>query len=94
MTAEAARRVTAASLALTASAFAAACAGAGPSGGSDAEQRIQTVISEAHSGLATARREVIRDAAGWSRLWAEIHAGCAPDHVVVSLSELPGLFGA
>ena len=36
MTAEAARRVTAASLALTASAFAAACAGAGPSGGSDA----------------------------------------------------------
>jgi hypothetical protein len=78
VTAEARRRVTVAGLALTASAFAAACAGAGPSGGSDAEQRIQTVISEAHSGLATARREVIRDAAGWSRLWAEIHAGRTP----------------
>jgi hypothetical protein len=78
VTAEAARRVTAAGMVLTVSAFAAACASAGPSGGSDAEQRIQTVVSETHSGLATARREVIRDAAGWSRLWAEIHAGRTP----------------
>jgi hypothetical protein len=78
VTAEAARRVTIAGLVLTASAFATACASAGPSSGSDAEQRIQTVVSDTHSGLAAARREVIRDAASWSRLWAEIHAGRTP----------------
>jgi hypothetical protein len=76
--AEAARRVTVSALVVTACAFAAACASAGPSGGSDAEQRFETVISETHSGLASARREVIRDAASWSRLWAEINAGRTP----------------
>jgi hypothetical protein len=74
-----------AGLALSASAFAAACAGAGPSSGSDAEQRVQPVISETQSGIATARREVIRDAASWARLWAEIHAGRTP------MPELPAV---
>ena len=78
MTAEASRRIAVASLALTASALAAACASAGPSGGSDAEQRIQSVVSETNSGVEQARREVIRDAASWSRLWSEIHAGRVP----------------
>jgi hypothetical protein len=78
VTVEAARRIAVAGLVLTTSVFGAACAGAGPSGGSDAEQRVQTVITETQSGIATARREVIRDAASWSRLWAEINANRAP----------------
>jgi hypothetical protein len=78
VTADPARQAAIAGLVLAACAFAAACAGAGPSAGSDAEQRIQTVISETHSGLAEARREVVRDAASWTRLWSEIHAGRDP----------------
>jgi protease stability complex PrcB-like protein len=75
---DSARQAAIASLVLAACAFAAACAGAGPSAGSDAQPIIQTVISETHSGLAEARRAVIRDAASWARLWSEIHAGRIP----------------
>ena len=78
MTVDAARWASVAGLVLAACAFAAGCASAGPSGGSDAEQRVQSVISETQSGLATARREVIRDQASWARLWSEIHANLAP----------------
>jgi hypothetical protein len=78
VTVDAARQASVAGLVLAACAFAAACAGAGPSGGSDAEQRVQTVISETQSGIATARREVIRDQASWARLWSEIHANRMP----------------
>ena len=58
--------------------LAAACAGAAPAEGSDGEQRLQTVLAESHSGLASARREVVRDASTWARLWAEIHEGGSP----------------
>jgi len=78
VTAEAARRATIAGLVLAASVGLTSCATAGPSGGSDAEQRIETVVSDVHSGLDKARREVIRDAASWARLWGEIHGGRTP----------------
>jgi protease stability complex PrcB-like protein len=78
VTVDSTRQTAIAGLALAACAFAAACAGAGPSAGSDAEQRVAPVISETQSGLDESRREVIRDAASWSRLWSQIHAGRIP----------------
>lgn len=42
------------------------------------EHRFETILAEAHSGLAERRRELIRDETGWARLWAEIHAGVTP----------------
>lgn len=52
----------------------AAGAAAGPGDGSDVVP-LERVLAGSHSGLAGKRREVVRDAAGWTRLWAEIHAG-------------------
>ena len=77
MGSEAARRGHLGRLALAAS-LAAACAGAPRSDGSDGEQRLQTIVAESHSGLVSARHEVVRDAASWSRLWAEIHEQRSP----------------
>ena len=74
---EAARRGPLGRLALAAS-LAAACAGAAPADENDAEQRLRTVLAESRSGLASARREVVRDAASWARLWAEIHDERSP----------------
>jgi hypothetical protein len=67
-------------LGLAASAVLAACAAAGPSGAGEAtvEHAFETILAEAHSGLAERRRELIRDEASWARLWAEIHAGVTP----------------
>lgn len=49
----------------------------GPSGsdGSGSAQAFATVVTAFHSGISEKRREVVRDQAGWTRLWAEIHAG-------------------
>jgi hypothetical protein len=63
-----------AALLLAALASLAACAAAGPG---DGDQAVPTdrIAAGAHSGLAEKRREVVRDEAGWMRLWAQIHAG-------------------
>jgi hypothetical protein len=78
VSAEAARLGAAAGLALAASALLAACAAAGPGDPRDIEHPFETLLAEAHSGLAEPRREVVRDEAGWARLWADIHAGVTP----------------
>ncbi len=65
-------------LVLAASALLAACAAAAPRDAGDAGHPFETLVAEIHSGLAEPRREVVRDAAGWSRLWADIHAGTTP----------------
>jgi len=75
---ETARHATVAGLALAASALLAACTAAGPGEPADAEHPFETVLAEAHSGLAEQRREVVRDEAAWVRLWAEIQAGVDP----------------
>jgi len=59
-------------------ALAAACAAAGPSDGANGPLTLQTLLSESYSGLAGPRREVVRDAASFTKLWAEIHAGRSP----------------
>ena len=64
-------------LALSAALFA-ACAAAGPSDGTGGQPPPEALLSESHSGLAAARREVVRDAASWERLWAEIHKDRSP----------------
>jgi hypothetical protein len=75
---EAARLGTGAGLGLVASALLAACAAAGPGDAGDAEHPFETLLAETHSGLAERRREVVRDEVGWTRLWADIHAGVTP----------------
>ncbi len=52
----------------------------GPVGGDEptVELPFETILDEASSGLHERRREVIRDAAGWARLWDEIHEGVTP----------------
>ena len=70
---------TVAGLAVPAIVLLAACAAAGPGPGGGSAQDFQTLLAEARSGLAEPRREVVRDQAGWSRLWADIHAGAEPD---------------
>jgi hypothetical protein len=61
---------------LTCAAFAMLACASGPSGsdGTDAAQAVESVFSAFHSGIREKRREVIRDASGWARLWSEIHA--------------------
>jgi hypothetical protein len=39
---------------------------------------FERLLHEASSGLREARREIVRDEAGWARLWAEIHDGVTP----------------
>lgn len=63
-----------AALVLAALASLAACAAAGPGGGDDTVQ-LDRIAAGVHSGLGERRREVVRDEAGWMRLWAQIHAG-------------------
>jgi hypothetical protein len=75
---EAAWSGTLAGLTLAASTLLAACAAAGPSDAGDTEHAFETVLAEAHSGLTERRRGVVRDDAGWARLWAEIQAGVTP----------------
>jgi len=75
---DSARYVAVASLILATSALLAACTSAGPSDPADAEHPFETVLAAAYSGLTEQRREVVRDDAGWARLWAEIHAGADP----------------
>ena len=67
-----------AALALAGVAVVAACARAGPGAPAGTAQPLETLLAEPYSGLAEARREVVRDEAGWVRLWAEIHAGVTP----------------
>jgi len=57
-----------------------ACAAGAPSGsgGTPAELSFETIVDEVTSGLHERRREVIRDEAGWARLWAEVHEGVTP----------------
>lgn len=52
----------------------------GPSGGEGADSPLafETVVAASHSGIGEKRRELVRDPAGWTRLWAEIHAGQTP----------------
>ena len=57
--------------------LAAACADAGQSRAADGEPLV-TVVLESRSGLAAARREVVRDTGSWARLWAEIHKDRSP----------------
>ncbi len=78
MSPEAARLGTGAGLVLAASALLAACAAAGPGDAVRAEHPFETLLAEPHSGLAEPRREVVRDEAGWARLWTDIHAGVTP----------------
>ncbi|HSD29532.1 MAG TPA: protease complex subunit PrcB family protein [Vicinamibacteria bacterium] len=78
MSPEAARLGAGAGLLLAASALLAACAAAGPRDTGDVEHPFEALLAEAHSGLAEPRREVVRDEAGWARMWAEIHAGVTP----------------
>ena len=56
-----------------------ACA-AGPAGAGAAveQQAFETILAAAHSGLHDRTREIVRDEAGWARLWAEIHGSDAP----------------
>jgi len=75
---EAARLGTGAGLVLAAFALLAACAAAGPGDTGDVEHPFETLLAEAHSGLTEPRREVVRDEAGWARLWADIHTGVTP----------------
>lgn len=65
---------------LAATALLAACAGTGPSGAEETtvQHAFETVLAQAHSGIAERRREVIHDEETWGRLWAEIHAGAVP----------------
>ena len=78
MSPEAARAGTRAGRVLAASALLAACAAAAPRDAGDAEHPFETLLAATHSGLAEPRREVVREVAGWSRLWADIHAGVSP----------------
>ena len=78
MSPEATGARTAASLLLVAAAVLVACAAAGPSGARASEHPFETLVAESYSGLAEPRREVVRDEAGWARLWTEIHAGVTP----------------
>ena len=52
----------------------------GPSGsdGNDLAHAFEAVVTTFHSGISEKRREIVRDQAGWTRLWAEIHAGQTP----------------
>lgn len=75
MSPEAASPVTLARLGLAVSILLAL---AGRSHAVDAEHAVETLLEQAHSGLGEKRREVIRDATAWARLWAEIHAGESP----------------
>jgi hypothetical protein len=75
---ELARHVTAAGLALAWSVMLAACAAAGPGDSAGAEQAFETLLSEVHSGIGEKRREVVRDEAGWARLWDEINSVVSP----------------
>jgi hypothetical protein len=68
-----------AALALAGVAVVASCARAGPGGPAGTAQPLETLLAEPYSGLAEARREVLRDEAGWARVWAEIHAGVTPE---------------
>jgi hypothetical protein len=61
-----------------ASVLLAACAAAGPGDPADAQQPFEPLVSESHSGLVERRREVVRDEAGWARLWDEIHSVVSP----------------
>ena len=70
---------TVAGLAALALVLLAACAAAGPNPGGGSAQDFETLLADAHSGLAEPRREVVRDEASWARLWAEIHAGEDPE---------------
>lgn len=74
MSPEVVRARSVAGLALAASLVAAACASASP----DAEHPFETVVSQTQSGLAERRREVVRDAAAWARVWAEIQSSVVP----------------
>jgi hypothetical protein len=65
-------------LALAAAVLLAARAAAGPGDPADADHPFETLLSTVHSGLAEPRREVVRNQAAWSRLWADIHAGETP----------------
>jgi hypothetical protein len=69
-----------AGLALAAAALGAACAAGGPTqgGGPGEEVPFETILDETSSGLHDLRREVIRDEAGWVRLWEQIHEGVSP----------------
>lgn len=78
MSPEATRFGAGAGLVLAVSALLAACAAAGPGDAVDTEHPFETLLAEAHSGLGEPRREVVRDEAGWARLWADIHAGVTP----------------
>ncbi len=62
----------------------AACVAGTPSrsGGTPAELSFETILDEATSGLHERRREVVRDEAGWARLWAQIHEGVTPPPAV------------
>lgn len=73
------RAETVTGLALAVVAVLAACARAGPGGPAGAAQPLETILAETYSGLAEPRRAVVRDEAGWARLWAEIHAGVTPE---------------
>ena len=63
---------------LAASTLLTACAAAGPGDAGDTEHPFEILLAEANSGLAERRREVVRDEAGWARLWADIHEGVTP----------------
>ena len=78
MTADALRCLANFSGTLVASLLPAVCVATGPRGSPDAEQPFETVLAATRSGLDQPRREVIRDAASWARLWAEIHARESP----------------
>jgi hypothetical protein len=51
-----------------------ACGAGDPSG----PLPFETFAHELQSGLSEPRREVVRDEAGWARLWEEVHAGVEP----------------
>ncbi len=63
----------------------AACAVGAPSGNgrTPAGLSFETILDEATSGLHERRREVVRDEAGWARLWAQIHEGVTPQPAVL-----------
>jgi hypothetical protein len=43
-----------------------------------ADQPFETLLAASRSGLDQRRRELVRDEAGWARVWAEIHGRDAP----------------
>ena len=77
MSPEAAGAGTATTLLIVAAVLVAGAA-AGPSEAKASEHPFETLLAESYSGLAERRREVVRDEAGWARLWTAIHSGVTP----------------